>query len=329
MDFNGLVGQLGERGRVRAEDTHDHCATGAGEDLLDPLAQIGLDVTLHAGIAVDGLGDLLQRLVVVDLVGHADPVLAEVRAIDLVAQQRLADVGAAVAHAGDLAQVLARVDGDLLLLGDRRRRLGEPVHQEVAFLEVRQQLRAGRHVGRHAQGEDQSRRNDRRSGEVHHTLERCAVPPLQRAEDRRLLVAQAAAVQHEQAECRGHRHGDEHRDQDGQTVREHEWLEERTGQSLEEEHRDDRHDVDDRCVGDRTADLDRGLEHDARRRLGATLGPGLSQTSDDVLDVDDGVVDHHPDRHHQPGQDHHVDRHVSGVEDVSRPRAATTVWKPD
>ena len=45
------------------------------------------------------------------------------------------------------------------------------------------------------------------------------------------------------------------------------------------------------------------------RNVDASLpsAAGLAQAPDDVLDVDDRVVDHHPDGHHQPGQDHDVD----------------------
>jgi hypothetical protein len=57
-----------------------------------------------------------QRLVVVDVLADADPVLAEVRAVDLVTLQRLTDVRPAVAHAVDLAKVPAGVHRDPPLL---------------------------------------------------------------------------------------------------------------------------------------------------------------------------------------------------------------------
>ena len=50
-----------------------------------------------------------MRLVVVRLRIDADPVLAEVDAEHLVGQERLADMGAEVAHARDGAQFLARL----------------------------------------------------------------------------------------------------------------------------------------------------------------------------------------------------------------------------
>ena len=83
-------------------------------DLLDALAQVGLHVAVDARVALDRPLDGRERLVVVGLRADADPVLAEVDAVDLVGEQRLADVRAAVAHAGDLAQVLAGRDRDLV-----------------------------------------------------------------------------------------------------------------------------------------------------------------------------------------------------------------------
>ena len=77
------------------------------EDLPDPFLEVGLHVAVQAGVAVDDLLDLRERLVVVGRGIDADPVLAEVGADDLVGMQRLADVRAEVAHARDRAQLSA------------------------------------------------------------------------------------------------------------------------------------------------------------------------------------------------------------------------------
>jgi hypothetical protein len=98
-----LVGLRPQGLEVGPEDPHDDRLARAGQDLLDALAQVGLHVAVQAGVALDGPVDGGQRLVVVDVLVDADPVLAEVRAVDLVALQRLPDVRAAVAHARDLA----------------------------------------------------------------------------------------------------------------------------------------------------------------------------------------------------------------------------------
>ena len=142
-DLLGLVAQVLE---VGAEDAHDDRLARPGENLLDALAQVGLHVAVEARVPLDRPVNGRQRVVVVDVLVDADPVLAEVDAVDLVAHQRLADVRAAVAHAGDLAQVLAGPHRDARLLRRGRARLGQPVHQEVALLEVRQQLVAERRV---------------------------------------------------------------------------------------------------------------------------------------------------------------------------------------
>ena len=251
--------------RLGPEDAHDDRAARAGEDLLDALAQVGLHVALHARIAVDGARDGRERLVVVGVLVDRDPVLAEVHAVDLVAEQRLADVRAAVAHAGDLLQVLAGRHRDAVLLLDVRRRLGEPVHEEVALLEVRQQLRPQRRVDEQARQRRHEREADRRAGAAQDDAQHRAVAALEDAQQRRLARAHAAR-EHEQAQRRRHGHRDRHRDEHRERVGEHERLEERSRQPGQEQHRDDRDDVDDRRVGDRGPHLDGGVEHDPERR---------------------------------------------------------------
>ena len=60
----------------------------------------------------------------------------------------------------------------------------------------------------------------------------------------------------------------------------------------------DRDDDDQRRVDDRAPHLERGLEDDRGRRATAARQAVLAEPADDVLDVDDGVVDDHPDRDH-------------------------------
>ena len=125
--------------QIGAVDAHDDRLARSGQHLSDPLLQIGLHVAIEPGIAVDHLLDRGQRLVVVDRRIDADPVLGEVDAVHLVGDERLADVGAAVAHARDGPQLLTGRDRDPDHLRMRRAGLGHPVHQEVALLERRQQ----------------------------------------------------------------------------------------------------------------------------------------------------------------------------------------------
>jgi hypothetical protein len=125
--------------QVGAEDAHDDRIRGARQHLPDPLFQVRLDVAPDPRIPVDDLLDRLARLAVVDGRVDADPVLAKVDTDDLVREQSLADVGAAVADSGDRAQLDARCrgDADLFLVG--RPRCGHPVHEKVALLEVGQE----------------------------------------------------------------------------------------------------------------------------------------------------------------------------------------------
>ena len=153
-DFAGRRRQLR---KVRAEDADDDRRAGAGQHLLDPFAQIRQQVARQAGIAVDdalNLGDLRR---VVDRRVEADPELGEVDADDLVGHFRAADVRAEVAHAFDVHQLAAGVDGDAPHRLERRARLLDPVHQEVVLLEVRQELLAEE---RERRGGDRQRDGD-------------------------------------------------------------------------------------------------------------------------------------------------------------------------
>ena len=75
-----LVSLGAQSSQIFAEDAHDDRVAGPGEDLVDPLVQVGLPVPEEPREArddlVDGGDGLLERRVGVD----ADPVLAEVHA---------------------------------------------------------------------------------------------------------------------------------------------------------------------------------------------------------------------------------------------------------
>ncbi len=91
-------------------------SAGSGEDLVDPFVEVGQHVVIQARVAIDHLLDLGERLVVVGGGIDADPVLTEVRADDLLGQERLADVGPEVCDAGDRPEVLTRRGDDPPLL---------------------------------------------------------------------------------------------------------------------------------------------------------------------------------------------------------------------
>ena len=103
LDLGRLLPQHVE---VLTVDADDDGLAGAGQHLPDALLQVGLHVTADPRIAVDHLLDPGQRLVVGRRGVDADPVLTELRAHRLVRDERLADVGAEVAHARDGLELL-------------------------------------------------------------------------------------------------------------------------------------------------------------------------------------------------------------------------------
>jgi hypothetical protein len=126
--------------QLGTEDADDDGAAGAGQDLLDPFLQIREDVPVESRIALHDLVDLRDRPLVVHLRVHADPQLGEVRSHHLVRDLRPSDVRAEVPDARYRPQLPADAHGDAPHGIERGPGLLDPVHQEVVFLELRQEL---------------------------------------------------------------------------------------------------------------------------------------------------------------------------------------------
>ena len=280
----------------------------SGDDLVDALVEVGLDVVEHPGISGHDMFDRPDGLVVVDLRIDADPVLGEVDAVDLVREQGLPDVGSEVAHARDRPQLAAGLHRHAVLLGDRGAGLGDPVHEEVTFLELGEQRlpELGQHdeAGQHDErggGEDRARTLDdgRQDGPIE---------ALQPVHQRRLMVLDRRFAEEQQAQ-RGRdgerdRHGGEH----GQPVRDRHGPEEGARHPAHEEDGQQHEGIDDGGMDDGVPHLERCVQDDARRAPGASLGAVLAQAPHDVLDVDDRVVDHDPDRDDESRERHRVER---------------------
>ena len=101
LDFVGLGLQ---HIQVLAVDTDDDWLRRASQNLLHPLAEIGLHVAIEARIVVSNLLHASKGLVKVSFWIDTDPILAEIGSDDLLHDQGLPDVGAGVADAGDGAQ---------------------------------------------------------------------------------------------------------------------------------------------------------------------------------------------------------------------------------
>ena len=134
---------------IGPEDAHDDRRAGAGQHFLDPLAQVGQQIPLQARIAVD------DRLQLAPPSRRSPPIGSRLiqssvkfTPDDLVGDLGAADVRAEVAHAGNRAQLAAGAHRDAVHRLERRARLLDPVHQEVVFLEVRQELLAEERVRR-------------------------------------------------------------------------------------------------------------------------------------------------------------------------------------
>src|SRR5215208_2517964 len=120
--------------------------------------------------------------------------------------------------------------------------------------------------------------------------------------------------QKDQAQRRSHSKRHYHRYEYRYPVSEHQRLEERTREALQEKHRHDRNYVDQSRVGDRRSDLNRCLKHYGEDRLTSALAAILAQSAHYILYVYDRVVYHHPDGHDESRQDHHVDNRAELLE---------------
>ena len=120
---------------------HDRSG-GAGKHLLDPLAEIGLDVAEEARIFVSDLLDIGHRLFEIGVRIDADPILGKVRTGQFLHDYSLSDMGALVLHTGDREEIIADPAGEPDHLGQRCPGGRHPMHEEVTLLELGQQLLA-------------------------------------------------------------------------------------------------------------------------------------------------------------------------------------------
>ncbi len=191
------------------------------------------------------------------------------------------------------------------------------VAEEVPLLELGNQgLTEERHHGDPRQ-HGEAGQQIRPPRPVDDSREQADVAALQPTRERSVATVERRPAEEDQAQRGRDRERDDERREHREAVREDERPEERAGQALEEEDGQERGDDDQRRVDDRAPNLERGLEDDPRLRLRAVLCSVLAQASPDVLDVDDRVVDDHPERDHEPREDHHVDRLAPRVEDQS------------
>ena len=162
--------------------------------------------------------DLGECLIVIDGRIDADPVFSKVDAVDFIHQERLPDVGAAVAHPFNAAQFITGKDGATHHLRVGGAGFAQPVHEEIAFLEGRQQLLPHQRPdvdAPHQQGD---------RGKIGHTrhLQRAAqepiIPAMQRRQNRRHAFANRCVGEQNQHERRGDGERNDRRHQRGDDI---------------------------------------------------------------------------------------------------------------
>ena len=241
--------------QVVAVGADDDGFLAAGQHLLDPLVEVGLHLPEQARVPVGDGMDPVQGAGVVRIRCEADPDLPEIHPGHFLAQQRLADVGTRASHPGDREQLVADLGSRALHLGGGGARRGDPVDEEIPFLEAGEQrlaqVRVDGHTGQGHQGEGQIGR-DRAADDPGQPR---GVSLLQPCDERRRAALDRDAAQQRQRQRRAHRERDAHRGHDRERVRQGQRLEERPDQPGQQEDRDQRRHDDERGVDDRAADL--------------------------------------------------------------------------
>jgi hypothetical protein len=169
-----------------------------------------LNVTHDTGIAFDHFMDFGQCLVIVHSRVDADPVLTEVHAHHFVGVECLPDMGAAVPHPRNGQQFCAGFLADAVLLFQGGARLGQPVHQEVAFLEVRQQRLSQQRRGEGTDGRHRAKRRVAGRRTADDRAQDPVVSALEHPDQGRLLLLQRDFAHEDQREGRGHCQGHNH-----------------------------------------------------------------------------------------------------------------------
>ena len=309
-----LLRLLTQARELGPEYAHDDGIARSGQDLLDPLFQIGLHVAIEPGITGDGGLDAGACRVVVNLRIDADPVFCEIDAVGLVSADGAPDMGAEVAHPRDGADLAAGGLRDPERLRVRGPLGGDPVHQEIPFLELRKQRCPEERPDPEACDDDHEGGCECRAWIPYDPRENRAVAPLEPRDKRRLVLLDGGAIQQNEAQGRRYRQGDHHGGQHREDKGERERLEERPRQPAHEEHRRHGQCDDQRRLPDGGAHFERRFQDDACRRFGASRHAVLAQPPRDVLHVDDRVVHDGTQSDDESRQDHGIDRCAHQIE---------------
>ncbi len=148
---------------------------GACQDFLDALGQVGQQVAIQSGIAIDRLLHVGDGFIVIDFWIDADPELREVGTIDFIGDFGATNVRAEIIDPVDRSQLLAGSDRDPVHCFDTNSWLFHPMHQEIRFLELGHQFLSehrNRNASRNEHREDET---DNRPGNPNQRREQATI----------------------------------------------------------------------------------------------------------------------------------------------------------
>ena len=188
----------------------------------------------------------------------ADPEFGEVRSDDFVGHLGATDMRAEVAHARNRSKILAGPDRHATHGLKRSAGLLDEVHQEVVFLEIRQEFlsKSARQISGSRERQDENQ--DRHAGSLGERRKDFVVRPTNQSGEGRLLALVRVPRQEHQRKRGGDGECHAQRSQDREHVRQSQRPEERPRQPVEKEDRHEDEDDDQAGVNHRASDFERG-----------------------------------------------------------------------
>ena len=178
---------------------------------------------------------------------------------------------------------------------------------EIAFVKARQELPPQRGDQRNGRAQHGDGAADHPPRVPQSGLQHPPVDGLQPYAGGAFLGQQPITGQQQRAEYRGLCEGDQKGCEDGDTVRQPQRCEDAPFGAGQEKHRQENHHGDEGGVDDGGADFHRGAVDHPEVGVGHCLLAVFAQPPEDVLDVDDGVVNHAAEGHRHAAEGHGVD----------------------
>ncbi len=288
----------------------------AGEGLADALGQHRIDLhqlirkiiehVADRGVDLAGAAALAR----IDL--HLE--LALVRRIRILAVLGAADLLGDALDPGNGDEPLGDLLADAGGLRQRYPGAQRCVRNQIVLAEIGQQSRAQQRQEDHPGNAADEHDGDQRARPPVEPCDRGVLAALQAAQKRRFGFRRVPR-HHQRAQRRRRAHGDQQRQAHGEQEGNRQGPEERALESGHRQYGQERHGHRGRRIEHRPANLQRGADEQV---ADVHIPGGAAAAAKDVLDVDDGIVDHHAERDDQAAERHRIKAQPQRFENPDR-----------